>query len=80
MEFGILYLESQCFPRLRLGETLRFSGNKMNCFPLDKSLSVYCCIPSLSLNKTSTVIGWFLVNSILVARSGCFAAIVDGKV
>ena len=31
---------SLCFPRLRLGETLRFSGNKMNCFPRDQSLSV----------------------------------------
>ena len=28
------------FPQLRLGETLRFSGNKMNCFPRDQSLSV----------------------------------------
>ena len=27
-----------CFSGLRLGETLRFSGNKMNCFPRDQSL------------------------------------------
>ena len=28
-------LESQCFPRLR--QTLRFSGNKIHCFPRDQS-------------------------------------------
>ena len=34
-------LESQWFPRVRLRETSRFSGNKMHCFPRDQSLSVY---------------------------------------
>ena len=59
-----------------------------------KYFNFYCYIPRLSLNKTSTLIGWFLVtcpwsnsnvswpgyNSVVVARSGCFAAIVAGKV
>ena len=33
------WIESQCFPWLCLGETLRFSGNKINCFPRDQSLN-----------------------------------------
>ena len=37
----LILFESQCFPQLRLGETLRFSGNNINCFPRDQSLSVY---------------------------------------
>ena len=30
------------FPEAEPRETLRFSGNKINCFPRDQSLSVYC--------------------------------------
>ena len=39
---------SFCFPRISMfpevepRETLRLSGNKINCFPRDQSLSVYC--------------------------------------
>ena len=35
-EFSVS-LESQCFPRLRLGDTLRFSGNKIVYVPLGTS-------------------------------------------
>ena len=35
-------LKSQCFPWLCLRETLGFSGNEINCFQRDQSLSVYC--------------------------------------
>ena len=37
-------LESQCFPRRRLGKHWRFSGNKIDCSPRDQQLSVYGCI------------------------------------
>ena len=33
-------LESQSFPRLPLGQRLRFCGNKISCFPRGRSLSV----------------------------------------
>ena len=42
-------------------ETLRFSGNEIHCSPRDQSLSVNSYRARLSLNKMSTVIGWFLV-------------------
>ena len=65
-----------------------------NCINIIIRLHVHCDIPRLSLNKTNTVIGWFLVtwpwsnsnvsrpgyNSAVVARSGGFAAIVAVKV
>ena len=31
--------ESQCFLEVQPRETLKFEGNKMNCFPRDQSLS-----------------------------------------
>ena len=42
-------------------QSLRISGNKIHCSSGDQSLTVYCYIARLSLNKMSTVIGWFLV-------------------
>ena len=30
--------ESQCFPEEQPRETLKFEGNKINCFPRDQSL------------------------------------------
>ena len=32
------------FPSALPRETLRLSGNKINCFPWEQSLSVYCCV------------------------------------
>ena len=43
-----------CFPRISMfpstssRETLRFSGNKIHCSPLDQSLSVKCCMKNLT--------------------------------
>ena len=40
------------FPSVLPQETLRLSGNKINCFPWDQSLSVYCCVLLCSLFLT----------------------------
>ena len=45
-----------CFPQISImsRETLRFSGNKIHCSPLDQSLSVYCELqPSLTALSSS---------------------------
>ena len=56
------------------------SGNKIHCSPRDQSLSVYCYIARLSLNKMSTVIGWFMVTCLWsnsnVSRPGYNCAVV----
>ena len=75
-----------CFPRIWMfpstlsRETLRFSGNKIHCSLRDQSLSVYCYIARLSLDKMSSVIGWFLVtcswSNSNVSRSGYNSAVV----
>ena len=44
---------------LNLEVSLSFGETKL--FPLGQSLSAYCYIARLSLNKMSIVIGWFLV-------------------
>ena len=81
-----------CFPRISMfsstssRETLSFSGSKIHSSPRDQSLSVNwqvikCCyIARLSLNKMSTVIGWFLVtcpwSNSNVSRSGYNCTVV----
>ena len=61
-------------------QSLRISGNKIHCSSGDQSLTVYCYIARLSLNKMSTVIGWFLVtcpwSNSNVSRPGYNCAVV----
>ena len=47
-------LKSQCFPEMKLRETLRFKRNKINCFPWDQTLKVKYCIPQPSMTWLST--------------------------
>ena len=65
---------------IHLGEQWGSRGNKTHCFPWGQSLSTSCYIPSLSLNKTSTVIGWFLVtcpwSNSNVSRPGYHCSVV----